>query len=1183
MNCKDKDFKASSGKKILSKAIAGIFGLFILQAQAANNIFADIPLHLQSKTTTTSAFNIKPNITLYVDDSGSMNDPMGYSCQYYTYTCKHISPVSKMCDNWGAPSPWSGENDMVDGIPDLTYPYDFIDGPDLPLEQRKHIYYPPGSCKRTTGEDGQPINKMTMVRQVLNKILDENKDHFYFSLQPMTHHTFTEPDPTKPNGLPWKQPDFNRFYDTSTKEGYEFIRDQIMGSKKYPGIRGLIPYGGTPTAHRLNAVVRNTMINKLQYRCQKSYLLLLTDGLDVGTVPITDSTRFAGALTYGYDGYFDGDDFRPTNVGVSDIPHLLEYYTKTLATKSFGKYSYTKDFTDNWGGAYNVYTNKFKDRRLTDDAGQPWDGPDPLAGKPGHSATFTQTAQTFTIGVGLGNKALSAMQKTAHTYLRNGASPKPDYDPITNPDAKYFFNANSKQDILKAFKNIFEEIKGKTSTTIKNVTSTAPTVAITGGSSGDSTITALVETGGWSSKICIHTKNDTNKTSCNRQPTYGNRKLLLNNGQETYLYSSSLNELNNNYFKIPNNNGKNTSEWLEGLLSWYSRSEADKNIKKSDFVLDYRQRDKIDEKTFDSSRINVGDILDSPILSIGDYLSIGADQNKINYQKYMITSANDGMVYVFRATDDAGHPYDLKFNYMPMAIERQSNDGSDLVAHYYKDLTNNQYGRDSDHPHRYLLNGGFSVYETEKRKDAPSVIFMISNMGQAGRGAFAINIGGNDLISGSPIAADNMSSGNWYKDVFLFQTPTGANNQFGYTIGTPIASRIRVNKDVKASWTSVTDHIREAAFINNGYNYSNNMAQPVQQSPESALYVYDALGIDVGTAGYAKVGMQAGEQIAKLVGPGGSGGLSSPVAYDLDGDGVADLVYAGDYGGNLFRFDLRNPNPAKWTATKIFSAGAPITATPAIYEVENETAQNNSSTNKKLVIVFGTGSNIYQSDLNNNDEQAIYGIYDDPDETNNALIDKSSLLEQVMTYNGSKGQLSSFPFSQERYKGWYFKLNNDGERVVTPVQQLLYAGIVVTRSYSVSGDNKPKDPCDITIVNESTNAYSRTTQFNALTGSALTRKDPHINNDPELSSSVGEQGTVAYSFIGGGNPKVTSESGLRSPLIPPGGDRKQPPTCFRSKVGGFDNQGNSIDFEGIKMCPISFKRLSWKEIKTNYM
>jgi type IV pilus assembly protein PilY1 len=125
----------------------------------------------------------------------------------------------------------------------------------------------------------------------------------------MTRWAPLEKDPKNPNG-PYIYPNYNQFYDTSTKDGYEFIRDHIIGNKTYK-IEGLIPYGGTPTTLRLNAVVRNTIINKLQYRCQKSYLVLLTDGLDVGTVPITDSTYYAGVLSYGYDGYFDGNRIRP--------------------------------------------------------------------------------------------------------------------------------------------------------------------------------------------------------------------------------------------------------------------------------------------------------------------------------------------------------------------------------------------------------------------------------------------------------------------------------------------------------------------------------------------------------------------------------------------------------------------------------------------------------------------------------------------------------------------------------------------------------------------------------------------------------------------------------------------------------------------------------------------------------
>lgn len=1161
------------GKRIIFKAVAGALSLIMLQTQAASNIFADVPLRLQSKSTTTTAYNIKPNITLYIDDSGSMGDSIGYKCQYRTYTCQRLNPNTKKCSNWGPTSGWSGENNMVTGFPDLARLDEQIDDPSLPVNEHKWTFY--GYCKAIGIDGDKRTTKMMMVQRVLSDIVDTNKNEFYFSLQPMNNWSDAEKNP---NGSypAYITPDYNKFYDTSELKDYQFIKDHIIGNKAQ-SIRGLRASGGTPTALRLNAVVRNTVMNKLRYRCQKSYLILLTDGLDAGTLPITDSTYFAGRLNYGYDGYFDGSNIRPdgTLVNINNRFNLLNYYTNTLANKNFGDYIYSKDFVTNSGGAYQVNTNKFTDRRLVDEAGQPWNGPDPLGDKPGHTKNFTQTAQTFTIGVGLGSRALSADQSRAIAYLLNGASPKPDYDPKTNPNARYFFNANSLEEINEAFKKIFEEIKGKTTTTTVNVTTTAPSVGISSTTTNNSRITIKVETGGWSSQICINKIDGSDNESCEIRPSYANRKLLLNDGTNTYLFSDSLKDLNNNYFLIPDND-KNKTEWLNGLLTWLSRSKADNEIKKDGFVLNYRERKQKDNY---GDTHNIGDIDDNPILTIG------GDSHGGEYQKYMITSANDGMVYVFQSTSNETRPYDLKFNFMPMAIERQSNDGSDIVAHYYKDLTDNNYGRDSEHPHRFLLNGGFSVYETEDRGGAPELIFMVSNMGQAGRGAFAINIGGKDLISGKPIGADNMGSSDWYKNVFLFQTPTGENNKFGYTIGTPSVARVRVNTDKDASAVSVKDHIREAAFLNNGYNYSEDYRNlPTQQSEESALYIYDVLGIDVGTAGYVRTGMHAGQQIAKLVAPGGSGGLSSPVAYDIDGDGVADLVYAGDYAGNMFRFDLRSPNPANWKATKIFSAGAPITTAPAIFEAQKDPniSSSDQKTNRKVVIVFGTGSDIYQSDLENKDQQTIYGIYDDLTPNVDPLVSKNSLLQQVMTYNGGTGVLSNNPFSADKYRGWYFNLNTDGERVVTPVEQLLYSGMVLTRSYSVSSDNKLRDPCQPVTTNEKTNVYTRKTQFNALTGGALLESDPHIIYDPNtpLASSVGIDSLVGMKISGGSNKNVLSVSGKQTSLNK---QKENQTSCLRTSPQVAMTDGSKPVISGVQMCPISIKRLSWREVKTSYL
>lgn len=122
-------------------------------------------------------------------------------------------------------------------------------------------------------------------------------------------------------------------------------------------------------------------------------------------------------------------------------------------------------------------------------------------------------------------------------------------------------------------------------------------------------------------------------------------------------------------------------------------------------------------------------------------------------------------------------------------------------------------------------------------------------MGQVGRGAFAINVGGKELVSGRNIAADNMTAKQWNEDVLLFETPKASANKFGYTGDTPAISRVRVNRASQSSTTSVTENIRQAVFISNGYNYTDTLStdtHPVR-SNETALYIYDALGVDVGT------------------------------------------------------------------------------------------------------------------------------------------------------------------------------------------------------------------------------------------------------------------------------------------------------------------------------------------------
>ncbi|HFC1071688.1 TPA: PilC/PilY family type IV pilus protein, partial [Neisseria gonorrhoeae] len=62
----------------------------------------------------------------------------------------------------------------------------------------------------------------------------------------------------------------------------------------------------------------------------------------------------------------------------------------------------------------------------------------------------------------------------------------------------------------------------------------------------------------------------------------------------------------------------------------------------------------------------------------------------------------------------------------------------------------------------------------------------------------------------------------------------------------------------------------------------------------------------------------SGSLIKKIEVQGGKGGLSSPTLVDKDLDGTVDIAYAGDRGGNMYRFDLSSDKPSEWTVRTIF-------------------------------------------------------------------------------------------------------------------------------------------------------------------------------------------------------------------------------------------------------------------------
>ncbi|ENT0822719.1 pilus assembly/adherence protein PilC, partial [Neisseria gonorrhoeae] len=430
-------------------------------------------------------------------------------------------------------------------------------------------------------------------------------------------------------------------------------------------------------------------------------------------------------------------------------------------------------------------------------------------------------------------------------------------------------------------------------------------------------------------------------------------------------------------------------EWSEMLLPWtaryYGNDDIFKTFNQPNNKKQYSQKYRIRTKEDDNDKPrDLGDIVNSPIVAVGGYLA---------------TAANDGMVHIFKKTGTDERSYNLKLSYIPGTMERKDIEGNDSdLAKELRTFAEKGYVGD-----RYGVDGGFVLRSITDDQDRQKHFFMFGAMGLGGRGAYALDL---SKIDSNPVG------------VSMFDVQNESKNngvKLGYTVGTP-----QIGK---------TQNGKYAAFLASGYAAKDI----VSQENKTALYVYD---LENGS----------GSLIKKIEAPGGKGGLSSPTLVDKDLDGIVDIAYAGDRGGNMYRFDLSDSNPDKWSVSTIFEGGKPITSAPAVSRLAD-----------KRVVIFGTGSDLSEEDVLDTDEQYIYGIFDDDEGTGTV---KGTV--KVTVQNGTGGGLLEQNLTQENKtlfltnnkasggsadKGWVVKLK-EGQRVTVKPTVVLRTAFVTIRKYT---------------------------------------------------------------------------------------------------------------------------------------
>ena len=150
-------------------------------------------------------------------------------------------------------------------------------------------------------------------------------------------------------------------------------------------------------------------------------------------------------------------------------------------------------------------------------------------------------------------------------------------------------------------------------------------------------------------------------------------------------------------------------------------------------------------------------------------------------------------------------------------------------------------------------------------------------------------------------------------------------------------------------------------------------------------------------------------------------------------DGNVDYVYAGDYQGNVWKFDISKSQTNQWGlansnspifTAKIGSKTQPITSGLSISREPNT---------GKTWIMFGTGSYLAVSDKTTTDRQTIYGIVDETEDSKTAItLTRSNLKQRTYQESGDYRALQESTVLDVNDKGWYIDLVTNGERVVLP-------------------------------------------------------------------------------------------------------------------------------------------------------
>ncbi len=319
--------------------------------------------------------------------------------------------------------------------------------------------------------------------------------------------------------------------------------------------------------------------------------------------------------------------------------------------------------------------------------------------------------------------------------------------------------------------------------------------------------------------------------------------------------------------------------------------------------------------------------------------------------------------------------------------------------------------------HQYYVDGSPTAGDAFYNGAWHTVI--VGTLRSGGQGTFALDITDPSTFSEAGAV-----------DTVMWQFSDADDTDMGYTFGEATIAKMQ-----NGQWV---------AIVGNGYNNTENDGNQSFLG-EAVLYIID---IETGTL-IKKISTQHG--MAQSFDGTTPNGLTSPAAVDVDGDFIADLIYAGDLQGNMWKFDVQDSNPNNWD---VASAAGPTpkplfiakdaSNVPQPITVRPQVSQHPDGEGGFMVF-FGTGQYMETGDNSSTPPQQVhsfYGIWDQKGiaSGNHTTVANTELRVQTIGTTTFSGQIvrtiSDNPIDiwgpgTGEFMGWRVDLPLTAEKVVS--------------------------------------------------------------------------------------------------------------------------------------------------------